>query len=94
MTGICTCPPRKFCYVNSLVDGGYYTADSCDILDGMGNEVADFGNAFSESCAGVCPPIVYETQEGGDVTADVCDVFDGEGTDVADFGGAHDVNVC
>jgi hypothetical protein len=60
----------------------------------MGDEVADFGNAFTETCAGVCPPIVYETQEGGDVNANVCDVFDGEGTDVADFGGAEDGNVC
>lgn len=94
LTAICACPPRKICKVNSLVDGGYYGADSCDVLDGMGSEIADFGNAFSESCAGVCPPIVYETQEGGDVSADVCDVFDGEGNDVADFGGAEDVNVC
>lgn len=94
LTGICVCPPRKICTINSLVDGGYYTADSCDVLDGMGTELADFGNAFTESCAGVCPPVVYETQEGGNVTTNVCDVFDGEGTDVADFGGAVEANVC
>lgn len=94
LTGICVCPPRKRCFVNELVDGGYYDADSCNVLDGMGDEVADFGNAFTESCEGVCPPVVYETQEGGDANANVCDVFDGEGIDVADFGGAEDRNVC
>ena len=94
LTGICVCPPRKICKVNSLVDGGYYTTDVCDILDGMGSDLADFGNAFTDTCAGVCPPVVYETQEGGNVNANVCDVFDGEGVDVADFGGAQDGNVC
>jgi len=94
LTGICVCPPRKICRVNELVDGGYYDEDTCNVLDGMGSELADFGNAFTDTCAGVCPPIVYETQEGGNVNTDVCDVFDGEGTDVADFGGAVEANVC
>lgn len=94
LTGICVCPPRKRCFVNELVDGGYYDEDACNVLDGMGSELADFGNAFTDSCPGVCPPVVYETQEGGNVDTEVCNVFDGEGTDLADFGGAEDVNVC
>lgn len=94
LTGICVCPPRKRCTVNELVDGGYYDEDTCNVLDGMGSELADFGNAFTDTCPGVCPPVVYETQEGGNVNTDVCDVFDGEGTDVADFGGAVEANVC
>lgn len=95
LTGICICPPRKIvCEVDSLVDGGYYDADVCNVLDGMGSELADFGNAFTETCEGICPPFIYETQEGGNVNTNVCNVFDGEGTDVADFGGAVEPNVC
>ncbi len=96
LTGICVCPPRsKICpTVFGLVDGQYVDADSCNVLDGMGSEVADFGNAWSDECPGVCPPAIYETHEGGNVDAEVCDVFDGMGTEVADFGGAADANVC
>lgn len=97
LTGICVCPPRgqKVCpAIYELEDGGYYDADVCDVLDGMGTDVADFGDAFTETCAGVCPPFIYETQEGGNVNSDVCNVFDGEGTDLADFGGAVQPNVC
>ncbi len=96
LTGVCVCPPRpKFCpVIFENADGQYVDANSCNVLDGMGTDIADFGNAWTDSCPGVCPPNVYETQEGGDATADVCDVFDGMGTDVADFGGAADANVC
>ena len=94
LTAICVCPPRKVCKADAVLDGGYYDADSCNVLDGMGTEVVDFGGAFTESCPGVCPPVIYETQEGGNVNTDVCNVFDGEGTDVADFGGAVEANVC
>jgi len=96
LTGICVCPPRrKPCpTIFEVGDGGYYNADSCNVLDGMGEDVADFGDAFTDTCQGVCPPVVYETQEGGNVNTDVCNVFDGEGTDVADFGGAVEANVC
>jgi len=95
LTSICVCPPRKVCpTVFELSDGGYYNTEVCDVLDGMGTDVADFGNAFTETCAGVCPPAIYETQEGGNVNTEVCNVFDGQGTDVADFGGAADANVC
>ena len=96
LTGICVCPPRrKPCpTIFELADGGYYNADSCNVLDGMGDDLADFGDAFTETCAGVCPPVIYETEEGGNVNTSVCNVFDGEGTDVADFGGAVEANVC
>ncbi len=96
LSGVCICPPRRppCPTVFELADGGYYNADSCNVLDGMGSDIADFGNAFTETCPGVCPPAIYETQEGGDVNADVCNVFDGEGSDVADFGGAVEPNVC
>jgi len=95
LTGICVCPPKQVCpTIFANVDGEYVDADSCNVLDGMGTDIADFGNAWTESCAGVCPPNIYETEEGGDATADVCDVFDGMGTEVADFGGAADANVC
>jgi hypothetical protein len=94
LTGICFCPKPLCPYEFELDDGGYYDADVCNVLDGMGSEPADFGDAFTELCNAVCPPYIYETQEGGNVGTDVCNVLDGEGTDVADFGGAPDVNVC
>lgn len=97
LTGICTCPPRKrkICpTVFELSDGQYVDADSCNVLDGMGTDILDLGDAFTDTCPGVCPPHVYETEEGGNVDSNICDVFDGMGTDVADFGGAADANVC
>jgi hypothetical protein len=98
LTGICVCPPRgkkPICpTIYESVDGQYVDADSCNVLDGMGTEIADFGDAFTDTCPGVCPPAIYETEEGGNATSNICDVFDGEGTEVADFGGAQDVNVC
>lgn len=96
LTGVCVCPARpKVCpTVFGLVDGEYVDADSCNVLDGMGTQIADFGNAWTNDCPGVCPPVVYETEEGGNVNTDVCDVFDGQGSEVADFGGAADANVC
>jgi len=94
LTGICFCP-RPLCPATyELDDGGYYDTEVCNVLDGMGSDLADFGNAFTESCAGVCPPVVYETEEGGNVNTEVCDILDGEGIDVVDLGGAVDVNVC
>lgn len=94
LTGICICPPRPCPFIPELSDGGYYDADTCNVLDGMGYDVVDFGNAFTETCDGICPPVVYATQEGGDANADICDVFDGEGVDITDFGGAVEPNVC
>lgn len=96
LTGVCICPPRpRTCPVTfGLVDGQYVDTTACDVLDGMGSEIADFGNAFTDDCPGICPPVVYETEEGGDATANVCDVFDGQGSDVVDFGGAVETNVC
>jgi hypothetical protein len=94
LTGICFCPKALCPYEFELDDGGYYDADVCNVLDGMGSDPADFGNAFTENCNGVCPPYIYETEEGGNVDTEVCDVLDGQGTDVADLGGAPDVNVC
>jgi hypothetical protein len=90
------CPPRpKTCpTIFENADGQYVDADSCNVLDGMGTDIADFGNAWTDACPAVCPPNVYETQEGGNVNTEVCDVFDGQGTEVADFGGAADANVC
>lgn len=86
--------PRPCPVTFGLVDGQYVDTTGCDVLDGMGSEIADFGNAFTDDCPGVCPPAIYETQEGGDATANVCDVFDGQGSDVVDFGGAVETNVC
>jgi len=95
LTGICVCPITRKCgTIYENVDGQYVDADSCNVLDGMGTEIADFGNAFTDTCPGVCPPVVYETEEGGNVNTNVCNVFDGQGTEIADFGGAQDVNVC
>jgi hypothetical protein len=97
LTGICagSCTyPRKCPTIYDTTDAGYVGADSCNVLDGMGQDVLDLGGAWGEGCPGVCPPVVYQTLAGGTVTTEVCDVFDGEGTQVADFGGAQDVNVC
>jgi hypothetical protein len=97
LTGICVCPPRKrkICpTIFEVSDGQYVDADSCNVLDGMGTDILDLGDAFTDTCPGVCPPHTYETQDGGNVNSDICDVFDGMGTDVVDFGGAADANVC
>jgi hypothetical protein len=94
LTGICFCPKKICPFIYELDDGGYYNTEVCDVLDGMGSDPADFGDAFTESCNAVCPPYIYETEEGGNVDTEVCDVLDGQGTDVADLGGAVDVNVC
>ena len=97
ITGLCSGCIRgapKCPVVFDTTDGGYYDANSCDVLDGMGQDTLDLGGAWEEGCAGVCPPVVYQTLLGGNVTTEPCDVFDGEGTQVTDFGGAEDVNVC
>ena len=96
LTSVCTgCTYPRVCpLVYDTTDAGYVGADSCNVLDGMGQDVLDLGGAFDEGCPGVCPPVVYQTLLGGTVTTEPCDVFDGEGTEVADFGGAPDVNVC
>lgn len=96
LTGICSgCIRKPVCpVIFDTTDAGYVNADSCNVLDGMGQDVLDLGGAFTEDCPGVCPPVVYQTLLGGGVNTEPCDVFDGEGAQVVDFGGAADVNVC
>ena len=52
LTGICVCPPKFVCPdIFVIDDGGNATSDVCDILDGDGDDVLDFGNADTNVCA-------------------------------------------
>lgn len=52
LTGICVCPPRVQICPDIFVidDGGNATSDVCDILDGEGSDVLDFGDASRNVC--------------------------------------------
>jgi hypothetical protein len=53
LTGICVCPPRVQICPDIFVidDGGNATSEVCDILDGDGDDVLDFGDANTNVCA-------------------------------------------
>ena len=53
LTGICVCPPRKrpVCPPPEYIaDAGNATSDVCDIIDGSGSEVLDFGDSSANVC--------------------------------------------
>lgn len=55
LTSICVCPPRNIPVCPApeyIADAGNATSDVCDILDGSGTDVLDFG----DSGANVCDP--------------------------------------
>lgn len=51
LTGICVCPPRKVCPPPEFIaDGGNVDSEICDIIDGSGSEVLDFGDSGPNVC--------------------------------------------
>lgn len=52
LTGICICPDRGFrCPENPIIlDAGDAGDEVCDILDGEGTDVLDFGNSHTNVC--------------------------------------------
>lgn len=53
LTGICVCPPRtKFVCPppEYIADGGNVDSEVCDIIDGSGAEVLDFGDSGPNVC--------------------------------------------
>ena len=51
LTGICVCHGAVLCpTVYEIDDGGAADAEVCDIIDGDGTEVLDFGNAETNVC--------------------------------------------
>lgn len=52
LTSICVCPPRKVpCPAPEYIaDGGNATSDVCDIIDGSGTDVLDFGDSTTNVC--------------------------------------------
>lgn len=53
LTGICVCPPRKQVVCpppEYIADAGNATSDVCDIIDGSGSEVLDFGDSSANVC--------------------------------------------
>jgi hypothetical protein len=52
LTSICVCPPRAIpCPAPEYIaDGGNATSDVCDIIDGSGTEVLDFGDSTTNVC--------------------------------------------
>jgi hypothetical protein len=53
LTSVCVCPPRnqKVCPAPEYIaDAGNATSDVCDILDGSGTEVLDFGDSGANVC--------------------------------------------
>ncbi len=52
LTSVCVCPPRyAVCPAPEYIaDAGNATSDVCDILDGEGTEVLDFGDSGANVC--------------------------------------------
>lgn len=54
LTSVCVCPDRKsqdICPAPEFVaDGGNATSDVCDVIDGSGTEVLDFGDSAANVC--------------------------------------------
>jgi hypothetical protein len=50
LTGICTCIPRACPLGNVIADGGSAATDTCEVLDGNGQDILDFGNANTDLC--------------------------------------------
>lgn len=53
LTSVCVCPPRnqQVCPPPEYIaDAGNATSDVCDILDGSGTEVLDFGDSGANVC--------------------------------------------
>ena len=53
LTSICVCPPRNpiVCPAPEYIaDGGVATSEVCDIIDGDGSDVLDFGDSGTNVC--------------------------------------------
>lgn len=53
LTSVCVCPPRnpQVCPPPEYIaDAGNATSDVCDILDGQGEDVLDFGDSGANVC--------------------------------------------
>ena len=51
LTAVCDkCPDRKKCPTTVVWDAGFANTETCDIIDGDGDEVFDFGNADTNVC--------------------------------------------
>jgi hypothetical protein len=53
LTSVCVCPDRtaKVCPAPEFVaDGGNATSDVCDVIDGSGEDVLDFGDSAANVC--------------------------------------------
>lgn len=91
ISAICPCIPQ---ICNYIFDGGIYSSEFCNILDGSGSRVYDGGYSSSEVCQS-CPPDGPKIYDGGFAKDEYCKILSDNEKDGAYYdGGVYDTIVC